>query len=259
MPEQVMLRVFANPFCVEADADGRAHGHIRFEPSASGRAPADAHLPFVGCHLTARPRPPTSTLEDSRTFRHVVAEGDRTDWEHIWEYDTEPTLVPQTAYYMRNLQLTGHHGPALLPADLATYKLVHGTAAGWRDARARLHQYVQERKVTPRLRPTEDVQAKLARRVHPEASAAEKAYARDHEAEWMAFVGEAVEADIWTRARDHVHAEVRAAGRTATDDDVAQRAHAMGARPRQLTASPSMPEAEATRPETPVAAAAANS
>lgn len=191
MPKPIELRVFMNPFCAELDAEGRACGAVRFAPQGLD---SDAFLPYIGCHLIATPRaagdgrvPKAGTL-----LHHVVKTGDQTDWDHVWEYDTEPTtivLTPKTtAYYLDHLRTHGHHGPALLSADIETHRRVRGTRAGYHDARARLHRYVMERGAIPRLRPTEDIQARVLK-----ARAAGEEHERDHEAEWLAFVAEHVD------------------------------------------------------------------
>lgn len=187
MPKQTVLRVFANPFCAEIDGEGRAHGHVRYEPSGNG-GNGDAHLPFLGCHLIATPRKAGDggVPEPGSKLHHVVKAGDSTDYDHVWEYDTEPTTVPLTRYYLDLCRQHGHHGAALLCADLETHMLVFGTREGFHDPRARLHRYVMERSATPRLKPTAEMHA-----AHVAALAMDPAakMPRDHEAEWAGFVG----------------------------------------------------------------------
>lgn len=188
MPKQVVLRVFANPFCAESDVENRLHGHVRHEPSGNGGS-GDAHLPFLGCHLISTPKKAgdAGVPEPGSKLHHVVAMGDQADYDHVWEYDTEPTTVPLTRYYLDLCRQHGHHGAALLCADIETHRLVFGTSEGFHDPRARLHRLVGERSATPRLRPTAEMHA-----AHAEALAKDPAATmpRDHDAEWVGFVGE---------------------------------------------------------------------
>jgi hypothetical protein len=208
MPKQVYLNVFANPFCAEPDHEGRAHGHMKYEPEG---LPSDAHIPFLGCQLLATPKAkgkPYQPGKGVKFIHQVVPSGSSkaADWDHVWEYHVEPTLVPQTPYYMHALTQHGHHGPALLPADEETFVLVYGTKAGFRSPHERLHQYACERALIPRLRPTDELLA-VSRAAHERkhAEAAKQAGVeakepppfdpaihRDHEAEWLAFVGKEV-------------------------------------------------------------------
>lgn len=203
MPKPVFLSVFANGYCAPEDHEGRVHGHIQYQPSGKQ---SDASLPFVGCHLiaTAKASGEEGVPAPGTKLHHVVKTGhaDAADWDHIWEYDTEPTKVPLTPYYLHALRSNGHHGPALLPADEKTYLLVHGTKEGWRPAQARLHQYAVERGMIPQLTPSEAVVA--AKQVHESKRLAAatvgmrsqaKDFERDHEAEWKAFVGDKVLAE----------------------------------------------------------------
>lgn len=198
MPNQVYLKVFANPHCAELDSEGRAFGRIQYEPSTEEGAD-NSTLPFVGCHVIATPKKKGKSAKPAAgtKFHHVVKTGVAThaDEDHVWEYDTEPALVPQTPYYMDALQQHGHHGPALLPADLETYIAVHGTADRWRTPHERLHQYVSERGGIPQLTPNEDL-LEASRDAHAAKHKAVKeppvfdpAHDRDHAAEWEAFVG----------------------------------------------------------------------
>lgn len=160
MPKPVqMIKVFANPFAAELDHEDRPHGHIQYEPDLVN---GDPQLRWVGCHLIA-----TEVQKADRNKQQVAVH------DHVWEYDHEPTSLPLTAYYLSALREHGHHGAALLPADAETYALVHGTTKGFREPHHRLHQYVQERKATPRLKPP---------------AGHDPTKPRDHDAEWTAFV-----------------------------------------------------------------------
>lgn len=194
MPRQQPLKVFVNPYCAELDPEGRPHGHVRYEPpKGARRGGLNIVPPLLGCHLLATPvesgedgAPADEGLKLHQVLKHAALS--QADWDHVFEYDTEPTTIPYTAYYRDLLIRHGHHGPALLPADEASYAIVHGTKAGFRDPRARLHQYAVERGAIPRLKPTTAVQT-----AHAVAETlAGKAPERDHEAEWRAFVGEKV-------------------------------------------------------------------
>lgn len=195
--QKVYLNVFANPFCVEEDHEGRAHGHVQFEPVFKAKDPRNALLPYVGCHLIATPKAKGEDgVPEPGTKLHIVVQSGQAEhagWDHVWEYDTEPTLVPLTPYYLHHLRSHGHHGPALLPADEATYKHVHGTNDRWRAPHMRLHQYSRERDLIPQLRLPAEGPVLDAHTAHLAARKEDaKLPPRDHEAEWHAFVGEAV-------------------------------------------------------------------
>lgn len=209
MPKPLFLKVFANPFCAPADHEGRAHGHIQYEPrlyvgdDSGARAAADdfnSQLPFVGCRVIATPKAKGSlTVASSAKLHHVVRTGNAShaDWDHRWEYDTEPTLVEQTPYYLHALRVHGHHGAALLPADKRTYGIVHGTFERWRTPHVRMHQFARERGVVPHLSiHSEHPNVLKARLGHAEKRKADATLPeRDHLAEWEAFVGDEVLAE----------------------------------------------------------------
>lgn len=224
MPEIQMLKVLANPFGAGLDHEGRTCCAVKYEPA---NAASDAHLPFLGVHLKATakapgdPRVPAPGTLVHHIVRAGVSKEHLVDWDHVWEYETEPTSVPDTRYYRDLLTQCGHHGPALLPADEATYRIVHGTLTGYRDARARLHQYVTERGATPGLRPTAAVME--AHQAKHGDKAAQVPLERDRDAEWMAFVGPALEAE--KKAADaKAKAEAEAAKAKADAEAAAQQA-----------------------------------
>lgn len=213
MPKAKLLKVFANPFAAEIDHEGRPCGAVKYaekdHKSVHGQQPR-----FVGVKLVEVRKnegPEGETPDQSGGVVHAINPHlDVSDWNHEWEYDTEPSVVPLNRYYMDALTVCGHHGPGLLPADVDTYFHVHGTREGFRDPRARLHQFVVERKAHaekserqfshPRVKLSAEVAAKLARKVHPEATSEEKDYERKHEAEWMAFVKPALDAEAKAKA-----------------------------------------------------------
>jgi hypothetical protein len=177
MPKREMLTVVANPFSAELDHEGRPHGRLQYEPNPNVKT---ASLDFVGCRLVA------TLVEAGKNGKPGVYD------THV-EYSRTPVQVQRTAYYMKHgLKAHGHHGPALLPADLATFIAVHGqaNASRYRDPLARLAQLAAEREAVPVLQL--DPAAAAAR---AEAVAAGKATPRDHAAEWAAHVAAAVKAE----------------------------------------------------------------
>jgi hypothetical protein len=164
------LKVFPNPF-VHVDAQGRANGHMQYEPNPRG----EPNLRWIGCRCVATRTPeletgerPTGLAEALRKEKH----------DHHWEYFTEPTQVRPSIYYQRAIQ---HHD--LFPADVATHTYAFGSPDGFIDARVRLAQLAKERGVIPDLEWSGDV-------AKPEK--------RDRTAEWAAFVGPAMPAPAKT-------------------------------------------------------------
>jgi hypothetical protein len=186
MPKQVVLRVFANPFCAGLDHEGRPHGHVRHEPPRDGGS-ATAQPPFLGCHLIATPKRAgdAGVPAPGTKLHHVMKVGDQSDYDHVWEYETEPTIVPLTPYYLSLLRQHGEHGAALLCADLQTHAIVFGTREGFHPPQARLHRYVMERGATPRLRLNAEQHTVFTAKL-----AVDPKHERDHAAEWDEFVGE---------------------------------------------------------------------
>lgn len=238
MPKPVQYVVFANPFCVEVDDQGRTHGHIPYSEEDSPSAHKQAKR-FVGCHLTAQANPGTPGKLQGQHHITIVGGRDITDWDHSWEYDTEPTtLLPQSKasehYYLDAMRAHGHHGAALLPADVATWTIVHGSPAGFRDPRAWLHQYVGERSATPHLK-----QSAATKTLGAAADGAP--VDRDHDKEWLAFVEPAVKAEADAKAkRDKAEADAKAAADAAA---------------AKAAANAAFPVAAPTAPATPVALA----
>jgi hypothetical protein len=136
MPKVQTIRVFPNPF-VHVDVEGRPAGHVQREPNIRG---GDPHLQWVGCKVvSAHVRKATENPEHQiRGLQDFAWWGDAHD--HYWEYDTEPTEVALTAYYMRLVQ---HHD--LFPADRESHALVFGSPEGFIDPKRRLRQLSDER------------------------------------------------------------------------------------------------------------------
>lgn len=185
MPKPKMLRVYPNPFCADLDHEDRAHGRIPYEPNPKG----DPGIQWVG--VTLRAAKIADGPVDEKQNVLPVGKGDRSNWDHVCEYDLEPVTVPPTGYYLRALTETGHHGPALLPADEDTHLAVHGTRKCFRDHRARLAQLVAERGATPKLA----IHPKLVEQHTALLAKGQPLPERDHEAEWAAFVAPALKAE----------------------------------------------------------------
>jgi hypothetical protein len=177
MPKPALIKVFPNPHGCELDHEGRAHCHVHYQPMGNNSMPQ-----LLGCRLIA------TKLRDPDPSTQLSGDDD-----HVYEYDTEPTVVPATAYYLHHLRSFGVHGAALLPADERTTKLVYGVGIKHRCPKARIAQRVKERGGVPRLKPSDDVlkaqadhetaQSKLAPGEKP------KAFERDHVAEFEAWSG----------------------------------------------------------------------
>jgi len=177
-----LIRVYANPFGAEADHEGRTHCHVHYEP----RHNDDAPMRFVACRLIAT----QTQVADRRDVKGPWED----DFDHVWEYDTEPTIVPLTAYYMAHLRQCGAHGPALLPADRETWALVHGDAKSFRDPKAALAQFHIERGHAPRMKGAPETPAD-----HPEGEP------EPHVAHFRAWLG-----DHHTAAIAHAEASKKA-------------------------------------------------
>lgn len=165
MNEPKLILVYANPY-THVDHMGRPNGHLQYEPDLVN---GDPHLRWVGCRVVA-----------TQTRKPEPLKGVREAHDHSWEYASDPTVLPQSAYYQRALQ---HHD--LLPADLETWEYAFGSKEGYIDARARLGQLAAERDAIPTLARTQAVL---------DAEAAAKAAGQEFDAtqaEWDAFVGEA--------------------------------------------------------------------
>lgn len=139
-PKHKLIKVFANPFGAGADHEGRTHCHVHYEP----RNNDDAGMRFVGCRLIA--------TQIATADRRAVNGRWEDDYDHVWEYDTEPSIVPLTAYYMGHLRNWGEHGPALIPADREAWIAVHGDDKKYEDPRARLARFHLERDHAPRMK-----------------------------------------------------------------------------------------------------------
>ncbi len=130
MRTKPMLRVLPNPYAADTDHYGRLHAHTQYEPNlVSG----DSGLRWIGCRITA-----TQTREANLAAQMAD------DWDHEWSYDTEPTAVPVTAYYLRALQ----HGD-LIAGDLETHTLAFGGPKGFIEPHKRFAQLAKERGVVP--------------------------------------------------------------------------------------------------------------
>jgi hypothetical protein len=228
MPEPQLLRVFVNPFCAGLDAEGRVCGAVRYEPTGVDHE-FDAALPYIGAHLLATPKKKGSKAKPKAGLKlhHVVKTGkaEDADYDHEFEFHTDVVTVEDTPYYRTLLEQHGQHGPALLPADEATYVLVHGTLDRYRSPHTRLHQYARERAVFPRL-VLNDLTIKASKAAHEKRCAvlqkatSEVEFARDPEAEWLAFVGEEI-----AEARETHEAEQAEAMKRITGESVAPPTH----------------------------------
>lgn len=192
MTAKPMLRVYPNAF-THVDASGRVNGHLQYEPQR-----VDPGLRWLGCTCVATLLKNGDAVDKDTFHPFGVTE----EHDHCWEYSTEPTLVPLTAYYLSHIQ---HHD--LFPADVETHNYAFGNREGFIDPRVRLAQLATERDCIPRLQGSKSVDPSLT----PDQQV------KSLEDEWEAFVGPSVAADkAAKKTRDEAMRAAAASAKTTS-------------------------------------------